>query len=294
VTISTDGSPVPEDVQPDMVSYRVVTPGYVEAMQVPLLEGRTLVDSDRADTVPVGMVNSALATWLWPDGSAVGKQLAWSDGSPWFTVVGVIGNVHQNTLSTPAEPEVYVPYEQDAWLRTLYLMVRAESDWGSLAAVREAIRSVDRTVPISNAAPMSEVAGSSMATPRAYTILFSLLALLALGLGAVGVFGVLSYTMSQRTHEIGVRKALGATRRDVVRSAMRSGLTPVAVGLLLGLAAALAATRLVSGLLFGVAATDPGILVGVIVVLGTVATLAGLVPALRAARVDPARSLRQD
>ena len=294
VTISTDGSPVPEDVQAETVSYRVVTPGYVETMEIPLIEGRTLTDADRAETVPVGMVNSALANWLWPDESAIGKLLAWSDGSPWFTVVGVVGNVHQNTLSAPSEPEVYVPYEQESWLRTLYLMVRAESDWNSLAAVREAVRSVDRTVPISNAGPMWEVAGSSMATPRAYTLLFSLLALLALGLGAVGVFGVLSYTMSQRTHEIGVRIALGATRRDVVRTAMRSGLTPVAIGLLLGLVAALASTHLVSGLLFGVAATDPGILVGVVVVLGTVATLAGLIPALRAAKVDPARSLRQD
>ncbi len=294
VTISTDGSPVPDDVQPEMVSYRVVTPGYIEAMQIPLLAGRTLTDTDRADAVQVGMVNSELASWLWPDESAIGRQLAWSDGSPWFTVVGVIGNVHQNTLSAPPVPEVYVPYEQDAWLRTLYLMIRAEPDWGGLATVREAIRSVDRTVPISSASAMSELAGSSMATPRAYTLLFSLLALLALGLGAVGVSGVLSYTMSQRAHEIGVRLALGATRRDVVHTAMRSGLTPVAVGLALGLIAALATTRLVSGLLFGVTATDPAILAGVVAVLGGVGALAGLIPAMRSAKVDPARCLRGD
>jgi len=294
VTISTDGSPVPEDVQPDFVSYRVVTPGYVEAMEIPLIEGRTLTDADRADTVPVGMVNSAMANWLWPEESAIGKQVAWSNGEPWFTVVGVVGNVHQNTLSVPSKPETYVPYKQDAWIRTLYLMVRAESDWSSMAAVREAVRSVDRTVPISNAETMREVAAISMATPRSYTLLFSSLALLALGLGAVGVFGVLSYTMSQRTHEIGVRMALGATRSDVMRAAMRSGLAPVVIGLLLGLVAALASTRLVSGLLFGVEPTDPAILVGVVAVLGVVATLAGLIPALRAARVDPALCLRQD
>ena len=294
VTISADGSPVPDDVQPEIVSYRVVTPGYVETMGIPLLDGRTLMPSDRDGVQPVGMVNSTLADWLWPGESAVGKQLDWSDGELWFTVVGVVGDVHQNRLSTPVEPEAYVAYEQDTWLRALHVMIKAEPGWAGIDAVREAAGSVDRTAPISSAGSMRDVVSRSMATPRSYALLFSLLAFLALGLGAIGVFGVLSYTVSQRTHEIGVRMALGARRNDVIATVMRSGLTPVALGLALGLVAAVLSTRLVAGLLFGVAPTDPMILGAVTVALGVVAAFACLLPALRAARVDPALSLRQD
>ncbi len=291
--ISPDGLPVPEGTRPMMVGYRLVTPGYLSTAGVKLLAGRHLSAEDAADATDVGIINHALAERLWPGENAVGRELRWSTGDPWFEVVGVIGDMHQSSLGTDPTPEVFVPYAQEAWLTGMSLLVRAEQ-MDVLPALRSAVWDVDSTVPISRQGSMTDVVRSSLAAPRSYAVLFGGLAALALGLGAVGVFGVMSYLVVQRTHEIGVRLALGASRGAVVRHTIGSGMVPVAIGLVLGCAAALASGRLLSSLLFAVEPSDPLVVLGVVALLATVALAANLVPALRAARVDPIESLRSD
>lgn len=291
VAISRDGAAVPDGERPQITGYRVITPGYFEAMGIPLLEGRFLTAADRADTPRVGLINRRLADLLWPGESAIGREVRWSDGSFWFTVIGVVGNIHQHTLAMASRTEAYVPYEQDTWTSALHIMVRASTGAGVLPEVRRAVWLVDPDVPISQEGSMQAVVGASMLDARFYTLLFSAFAILAMSLGAVGVYGVTSYTLSQRVREIGIRLALGAGRRDVMRSTLRSGMVPVLGGLLLGAAGAFALTRLLSSLLFGVTASDPFVFGLSIVVLGAVAVAANLLPARRAAGVDPLISL---
>ncbi len=293
VAISPDGQPVPPGTEPERVSYRAVTPGYVDTFQIPLLEGRDLGPEDRMGGAPAGLINRALARRLWPHGSAVGKQVSWSTGEPWFTVVGVLGDFHQTALSAETRPEAYVPYDQESWLRTMHLAVRSAGEVDVAASVREAIWSVDPNVVVADETTMEQVLERSMATPRSTTLLFSGFALLALALGAIGVFGVMTYIVSQRTHEIGVRLALGATRSDVVLSTLRSGMAPALAGLVIGGVGSMATGGLLSSLLFEVAQTDPGVLAGVMALFLAVTMLANLLPALRAAKVDPVLALRQ-
>jgi putative ABC transport system permease protein len=293
VAISKDGAPVPDGGRPQITGYRVITPGYFEAMGIPLLEGRMLGPADRADRPGVGLINRRLADLLWPGESAVGREVRWSDGSIWFTVVGVVGNIHQHTLAMASRTEAYVPYEQDSWASGLHVMVRASTGSGVLEDVRRAVWSVDPDVPISREGSMEDVIGASMLDARFYTLLFSAFAFLALLLGAVGVYGVTSYTVSQRVREIGIRLALGAGRSDVMRSTLRLAMMPVLGGLLLGTAGAFAVTRLLSSLLFGVAASDPLVFGLSIAVLAAVAVAANFLPARRAAGVDPLISLNR-
>ncbi len=292
VSISPDGSPMAEDAPRFYASYRQVTPGYMSAMRIPLLSGRQLEWTDGATDPLVGLINEALASKLSPDGEAVGKQVVYDDGSPWFRVVGVVGDVHQNALSVPDREELFLPYAQDSWSTAMYVMIRADPGIEVTNAVMDAIWSVDPNVAISRASNMDAVIARSMTEAQFSTLLFSAFALLALVLGAVGVYGVLAYVVSQRTHEIGVRMALGANARDVVRATMRSGMAAVMIGLAIGLLGAFATMRLLRSLLFGVTATDPTVYLGVVAVLVGVAALATWIPAGRAARVNPLTALR--
>lgn len=294
VSISPDGKAMAEKAARFYASYRQVTPGYMSAMRIPLLSGRQLERADGASDPLVGLINEALANKLWPDGGVVGQQVVYDDGSPWFTVVGVVGDVHQNMLSVPGREELFLPYAQDPESNAMYLMVRADPGVEVTNAVKDAIWSVDPNVAISRESTMDAVIARSMAEARFSTLLFSTFALLALALGAVGVYGVLAYVVSQRTHEIGVRMALGANARDVVRGTMRSGMAAVTIGLVIGLLGAFATMRLLGSLLFGVTATDPTVYLGVVAVLVVVAALATRIPAGRAARVDPVVSLNSE
>lgn len=291
VGISTDGEPVPDGEQAQITGYRMITPGYIAAMGIPVIEGRTLMGADRADAPPVGLVNRRLADLLWPDESAIGREVRWSDGSLWFTVVGVVGNVHQHTLAMAPRTEAYVPYEQDAWIPGMHLMVRASTGPAVLDEVRRAVWSVDPDVPVSGEGSMENVVGASMLSARFYTLLFASFACLALLLGAVGVYGVTSYTVSQRNREIGIRLALGAGRSDVMGTILRSAMVPVLGGLLVGIAGAAGLMRLLSNLLFDVAVSDPLVFGLSIAVLAVVAVAANVLPARRAAAVDPLISL---
>ena len=279
-------------------SFRAVAPGYFETMGIPLIGGRVLTEADREGAMEVGLINHAMARELWPSEDPIGKEILWDDGSSWFTVVGVVEDVRQHRLDLAARPEVYRPLAQAFSELTdpaMFLTVRAVNDTRTLApAVREAAWSVDDDVPISQLRSMDRVVSSSVAGSRFFTLLLSAFGLLALVLGAIGVYGVGSYAVSRRTRELGIRMALGARRSNLLRSVMARELVPVAVGVVAGIAGALGLTGLLASSLFEVTATDPGIFAAVPVVLGSVALLAIYFPARRAARVDPIVALRSD
>ena len=281
-----------------MASVRSVTPGYFRSLGIPLLSGRPLADSDRDGSEEVGLVNETMARQIWPTQDAVGKAVRWDDGSPWFTVVGVVGDVHQHRLDTEPKPEVYRPLAQafaEMLSPSMYLTVRTAGDAPALLpAIQAAIWSIDDAVPISNVVSMQQVVDSSLANARFFTLLLCVFGALALVLGGLGIYGVGAYAVSRRTREIGVRMALGARRRAMLRSVLARELAPVSLGILLGVTGALVTTKVLASSLFGVTATDPVTFIIVVAVLAAVSVAASYLPARRAARVDPIIALRSE
>ena len=219
-----------------MASYRIVTPDYRRSLGIPLLEGRDLDAFDRSGSTTVGLTNEVLARELSPDGSFLGREFKYENGEPRFTVVGVVGNVRQHRLEHEAGPEVYVPLVQDAWPDSMVLVLRSTAaSTERYALYRDAIWSVDGNVPITQIRSMQDVVESSMNEPRLRTSLFAGFALLAFVLSAVGIYGVMSYTVKERTHDIGIRMALGASRKRILRETLLEGMRPVLAGMGLGL-----------------------------------------------------------
>ena len=295
---------VPENVvmRPD-VTYdandRVVTPGYFEAMRMPLRRGRMFDERDGPDALPVAIINETMARKFWPNQNPIGKRFQPSFGkdTPYFTVVGVIGDVRQMRLSMLPREEMYFPYWQakNNWMKPRDLVIRTSGDPLSLArAVRRAVWSIDPQQPLSDIATLDNVLDREVAEKRVQGMLLGSLAALALVLATIGIYGVLSYVVTERTQEIGVRVALGAAGTDIFRVVASQGLALTGIGILVGIAGSLVLTRLVSSLLFGVSATDPLTYLGAIAIFGIVAILACYVPARRAARVDPMVALRYE
>lgn len=296
---------IAEDVRLPRANYRIITPGYFETMGMPILRGRDFTDDDvllnpdgygNNELVEAIVINETMANQLWPDQDPIGKEICIgcriNEHGPGTPVVGVVQDVHQHRLDMEPRPEMYVPYTQQT-LSRMYVMARVEGrPTDLLPVVKEAIWSIDRNVPIPSARTMLDVVRRSYADPRFYTSLISAFALIALALGTIGVYGVVSYTVSQRTHEIGVRMALGADRGEVRRAVIRGGMGPVILGLTLGLLVSSAATRVLASLLFEVTATDPVTFAGVSAFLVAVAAVACYFPALRASHVDPMVTLR--
>lgn len=281
------GMPLPS------ANFRVVTPGYFGAVGVPLLSGRDIRASDDARAPAVGLINQAMADKLWPGQDAVGKMIKLFGSEP-FRVVGVVGNVHQRSLSQPPQPEMYRPLAQFP-VTSMVVMLRTAVAPASLSgAVRAVIHQVRNDVPITDLRPLTEVLGESLARQRFFTGVLAFFGLLALGLGAVGVYGVTAYHLGARHGEFGLRMALGATQVDVVRGAFVSGLAPITIGLVVGLIGVFASTRLLAGLLFGVGAVDPPIVATAVTVLGAVAAIAVWIPVWRASRVEPSSALRTE
>ena len=278
---------------PPAANFRVVSPGYFRSMGIPLLKGRTLREQDRNDAPPVGVINERLADETWPGEDPVGKEIhIFSAEGPAFTVVGVVGDVRQHGLDTDALAEMYRPLEQWTLARN-FVTLRTELASESLAKTsRDVVWSMDPNVPVVALGPMQDVVSRSVATTRFVTMLLAVFAGIALFLTAVGVYGVTSYIVSQRTYEIGLRMALGARRSNVLRRAVSQGMHPVVAGMALGLACALVASKWVERFLFEVRATDPATFAGVIVFFGAVALAACYLPACRASRVDPMAALR--
>ncbi len=298
-TLEIEGHPMPVEKRLE-ASTREVSPGYFQAMRIPVLHGRDFTAGDRAGAPGVVAVSPALARLAWPGEDPVGKRLAWSvddkTGPDWRQVVAVVGDVRQGDLADPMRPTIYLPMAQSDLLgRDVEMAVVVRARTGDPAAfsapLRRAVLGVDPRLPVFDVTTLDEIRAASVATTRFNMLLLTALGGIGLLLAAVGIYGVISWFVSQRTQEIGLRMALGATERGVLRLVAWQAMRPVLAGLFVGLAGAVAATRALSGLLFGVTATDPATFAGVLVVLAGAALLASWLPARRAARVEPTRAL---
>ena len=300
-SVEIEGRPRPRGQELDG-NTRMAAPGYFRTMRIPLLRGRDFTARDRADAPRVVTVNQTLAQVAWPGEEAVGKRLSyWTDDEDnpvWLEVVAVVGDIRQGRLEGDIQPEVYLPLAQSnvgIWHGrdiAVAAVVRTAGDPASLVEpVRRAVLAVDPRLPVFDVVTMDEVRAASVATTRFNMLLLTTLGVIGLILAAVGIYGVIAWFVSQRTQEIGLRMALGATQGRVLAMVAWQAFRPVLVGLAVGVAGAVAATRLLSGLLFGVTATDPLTFAGVLAVLASAALVASLVPARRAARVDPTRAL---
>ena len=295
---------VPEGAAPDPTLYaannRVITPGYFEAMRVPLIRGRFFDQGDGLDAPPVVIINQTMARTFWPNQDPIGKQLRFEGMgplNPWSRIVGIVGDVRQVDLSLPPGPEMFFPHWQALgnYMTPHQLVVQADADPMALTdAVRHAILSVDTDQPADDIFPLDDLIDADVAPRRVQAAMIASLALLALAIASVGIYGVMAYMVSQRTQEMGVRMALGARRKDVVMLILSRGAKIALVGVVIGICAAVGLTRLMQSLLFEVRPADPSILAGVGALLVFVALLACLIPAQRAASVDPVRALRAD
>jgi putative ABC transport system permease protein len=306
LSFSIEGRPRPKPGEGPSATYRVVFPEYFATMRIPVLRGRDVAETDRADAPPVVVINEFAAKTHWPGENPIGKRITLND-STWVTIVGIVKNDIRSDLAAPAEEEMFFPFHQQSSYvkgtgasRTMTLVVRgrcdrAECDASALAApVREAIRSVARSAPISAVTTMTALVSSATSEARFYLVLLSAFAGIAITLAAVGIYGVMSYAVSRKTHEIGIRIALGADAGTVVADVVRQGIVLAAIGASVGLVVAFSLTRLMRGILYGVTPTDALTFGGVTALLFAVAVLASVIPARRATRIDPLSALRAE
>ncbi len=276
---------------------RSVSPGYFKAMGVPLIAGRAFTDADADDSLPVILINQTLARRVFPDENPVGKRVTWGLPGPksaWMTIVGVVGDVHDLGLDAVAEMELYQPFTQST-LPYMNLVIRTAGDPATLIpAVRSAWHGLDKNLPLTPPKPMEQVLAESIAARRFHMLLLSGFAAIALLLAAAGIYGVVSYSVAQRTNEIGLRMALGAAQSQVLKLVIGRSLMLTSIGVGVGLLAALGLTEFLSSMLFGVRAMDPLTLAAVSLVLALVATAASYIPAYRAMKVDPVVALRNE
>jgi putative ABC transport system permease protein len=271
-----------------------ITPDYLRAMSIPLLRGRQFNEQDDANAPLVALINETAAKRNWPNEDPIGKRIRLGsvEKDPLRTIVGIVGDVSHHGLDDRPQMQAYVPHAQ--WIDSyMTLVVRTSIDPASLAAaVRSEIRAMDGSAPVYDVTTMRQKVSSSLAQRRFTLALLSVFAAIALLMAAIGIYGVISYAVVQRTHEIGIRVALGAQTVDVMKLIVGQGMILAAAGVLIGLVGALGLTRLMEGLLFGVSATDPLTFAAISLLLVLVAMLACYIPARRAAKVDPMVALR--
>jgi len=298
IGIVLESRPEPPPGQELIVATRIISPQYFETMSIPLLRGRQLTDQDTATSPSVAVISETMARRHWPGEDAVGKRL--SPGKPespsdWIQVVGVVKDVRQFDLIADPKPQMYLSYQQAGFFAPRDLVVKTDVDPLSLATtVRQAVWEVDKDQPVSNIRTMDDIAAESIARQRFSMLLLAIFAGVALLLAAVGIYGVMSYSVAQRRGEIGIRMALGAQKSDVLKLTVGHGLKLVLIGVAFGLAGAFMLTRLMSSLLFGVGATDPTTFVSISFLFIGVALLASYLPARRATQVDPMVALRYE
>jgi putative ABC transport system permease protein len=284
-----EGQPPAEPGAEPLGDLRSATPGYFQTLGIPLVTGRFFTPSDGPNAPNVAIVNQTLARRYWAGESVVGHRISADSGKTWITIVG---NVRHYGLDSEPSDEVYIPFAQLPFREGTFL-VRTSADPSAMARrVGEEVLSIDPGQPVANVQTLEEVRGEALASPRLTTTLLLMFALLALCIMAAGLGGVVAFSVSQRTQEIGVRMALGAGRSEVLGMVLREGLRLVIFGLALGTAAAVLLTRLMSGLLFQVEATDPLTFAGMALVVVVIAAVACLAPARRASAVDPMVALR--
>ncbi|MFL6515590.1 MAG: ABC transporter permease, partial [Chthoniobacterales bacterium] len=295
ILISVEGLPdPPSDQHPDVI-LRVAGPNYFTTMGIPLVAGRDFTAQDNPRGSMVVIVAEKTARYYWPGENAIGKRIRTGSESPWFEVVGVVKDVRQNDFVKEPKMEMYMAYAQVAEFPPNALVVRTRIDPLRIApTVRQEIWAIDKDQPVSDIRSMDEIVSKAVARQRFSMLLLGIFAGVALVLAAVGIYGVMSYTVLQRTREIGIRMALGGQRTDMLKMTICHSLKLVLVGLTLGLAAAFVLTRVMNTLLFGISATDPVTYLSISFVLLVVAVLASYIPALRATKVDPMVALRYE
>ena len=283
--------------QQPIAEVNVVTPDYFRTMRVPIRRGRAFTDRDDRNATPVAIVSENFAKQYFPGEDPIGKRIT-PNGSvdpgkpPVREIVGVVADMHLISLRLAPKPQIYIPHQQFA-IQSVSIFVRSQmSESALMSSLRRAVNEIDKDVPVYRIRTLPDYLSQSIAQPRLNAMLVGLFALIALLLAAAGIFGVMSYSVTQRTQEIGIRLALGAQRYDVLRLIIVQGMRFVGAGLLLGLIGVFASTRLLQSLLFGIGATDLPTLLGVAAILSGVALIACLLPALRASRVDPVIALR--
>jgi predicted permease len=297
--LSVAGRAAPQSQVGD-VDLELASAGYLATMEIPLLRGRDFAERDREGSQPVVIINEALARKHFPDEDPLGKQikLGWVETTPWLTIVGVAGNVKRiglfNEMAYEAAPTAYLPMKQSAG-SSMQILLRTSGNAAGLApALQREVSALDRGVPVPDVKTMERQISESLAHPRFRAILLGSFAGLALLLVAIGIYGMLSESVSHRTREIGTRMALGAERRDVLQMVLKQGLMLMLAGTVIGVAAALSVARFLTGMLYGVKPTDPVTLVAVLLMLGGVVVLASYFPARRAMKVDPMVALRDE
>jgi putative ABC transport system permease protein len=282
--------------------WQIVSDEAFEAMGTRLTRGRWFTAAERSDSELVAVINETMARTYWRDGNAIdGRIRLGNQKNPWVRVVGIVADERHNGVTGIVKEKFYIPHSQ--WhvvtggniIRNVFVVARTSGDPLAVAgAVRNAIRQIDPALPVANVRPMRDVVTTALATPRLTGFLLGVFAAIALALAAVGIYGVLSYLVSQRTHEIGIRLAVGADRGQVLRMVLRQGVTLAAIGIAIGVAGAFGLTRLMQTLLYQVNPSDPATFVSVPMALVVVAIVASYVPALRATRVSPSRALRME
>jgi len=296
MTISVEGVPDPAPGQRPDVIYRVIGPAYFATMGIPIVRGRDFTDQDKPDSKDGVVISEKTAQHFWPGEDPIGKRLkpgSSASNTPWREVIGIVKDVRQNDLIAPPKMQMYLNYRQLKDIPANALVVRTSIEPMALAgSVRNAIWSVDKDQTVADIDTMDHIVAEAVARQRFSMVLLGVFAALALVLASVGIYGVMSYSVAQRTREIGIRIALGARRGDVLQMTIKQGLKLVGTGMILGLAAAFLLTRVLQTLLFGISATDPITFFGISLVLLAVAILASYIPALRATKVDPLVALR--
>jgi predicted permease len=282
--------------------WQILSDGAFEAMGTRLVRGRWFASSDRTDSQLVAVINETMARTYWKDGNALGGRIRVGNmKNPWVNVVGIVADERHNGVTGIVKEKFYIPHSQ--WhvvtgggiIRNVFVVAKTAGDPLAVAgAVRGEIRQLDANLPVANIRPMRDVVSTALATPRLTGFLLGAFAAIALALAAVGIYGVLSYLVSQRTHEIGIRLAVGADRSQVRGMILRQGVTLALAGIVVGLVGAFALTRLMATLLYQVQPSDPVTFAAVPVVLIAIAAIASYLPALRATRVSPVQALRMD
>jgi len=290
-----EGKPAPSPADQPEAAHRAISPNYFRVLNIPVIKGREFTPQDNETAPRSAIISESLAHRFFPGEDPIGKRIKLDDpNNPWFSIVGIVGDVKHWGLETQPEPTMYFPYHQQPY-DSMVLLVRAKADPTSLiAAVRNEVLAVDKDQPVYEIKTVEDAIAERIVLPRYTAALLSVFATIALLLAAVGLYGVMSYAVTQRTHEIGIRMALGAGPRDVLRLIIGQGLSLALIGLAIGVAAAFGLTRLMSSMLYGVSATDTATFLLISGLLTAVALLACAVPARRATKVDPMIALRYE
>jgi putative ABC transport system permease protein len=293
---TVDGRPTAAPGEGLSAAYRIVRPNYFQTMRISLLKGRDFTERDAVGTPGVAIINETLARNVFPDEEPIGKLIRVNDGGPNpRAIVGLVKDVKQRDWTSEPGREMYLPYLQNPAPNYLTLMIRTKTDPSTLAAaVRSEVWALDKDVPVSQVMTVEKAIADAMAQPRFNMLLLNIFSALALILAAIGIYGVMSYAVTQRTHEIGIRMAMGAGARDVIGLVVGQAVALALIGVGIGLAAALVLGRVISGLLFGVSPSDLLTFVVVSAMLTGVALGASFIPARRATKVDPMVALRYE